>query len=164
MFQKGQSGNPAGPAKGTRHKITMLAEKLMAADVETIVAAVLTAARNGDMAAAKIILDRIAPVRRSRAFALPAVTCEADKAKAHEAVLDAVANGDLMPGEIRDVCRLIDRVARECGRIGIAGAGWRDGPARSSTSRIPAMTWPIIIYAGTSARRLECCFNSKPGC
>ena len=29
MFQKGQSGNPAGPAKGTRHKITMLAEKLM---------------------------------------------------------------------------------------------------------------------------------------
>jgi hypothetical protein len=115
MFQKGQSGNPAGPAKGTRHKITMLAEKLMAADVETIVAAVLTAARNGDMAAAKIILDRIAPVRRSRAFALPAVTCEADKAKAHEAVLDAVANGDLMPGEIRDVCRLIDRVARECG-------------------------------------------------
>ena len=25
MFQKGQSGNPAGPAKGTRHKITMLA-------------------------------------------------------------------------------------------------------------------------------------------
>jgi hypothetical protein len=26
------------------------------------------------------------------------------------------------------------------------------------------MTWPITIFAGTSARRLECCFNSKPGC
>jgi len=27
MFKKGQSGNPAGPAKGTRHKITMLAAR-----------------------------------------------------------------------------------------------------------------------------------------
>jgi Family of unknown function (DUF5681) len=115
-FQKGQSGNPAGKPKGARHKTTILAERLLLDDVEKIVNAVLTAARNGDMTAAKIILDRIAPVsRRSRAFALPAVTCEADKAKAHEAVLDAVANGDLMPGEIRDVCRLIDRIACECG-------------------------------------------------
>jgi hypothetical protein len=110
-FQKGQSGNPAGKPKGARHKTTLLAERLMQDDVEKIVNAVVADAINGDMTAAKIILDRIAPVRRSRAFALPAVTCEADKAKAHEAVLDAVANGDLMPGEIRDVCRLIDRVA-----------------------------------------------------
>jgi hypothetical protein len=48
MFQKGQSGNPAGPAKGTRHKITMLAEKLMQDDVENVVAAVVDAARKGD--------------------------------------------------------------------------------------------------------------------
>jgi len=94
--------------------------------------------------AAKIILDRIAPVRRSRAFALPAVTCEADKAKAHEAVLDAVANGDLMPGEIRDVCRLIDRVARECGadrdcagrrRMALDEGGARPSRARSRQRR-----------------------------
>src|ERR1700730_16479084 len=66
MFQKGQSGNPAGPAKGTRHKITLLAEKLMQGDVENVVTAVVDAARKGDMTAAKIILDRIAPVRRDR--------------------------------------------------------------------------------------------------
>jgi hypothetical protein len=34
-------------------------------NVENIVNAVLTAARRGDMTAAKIILDRIVPVRRS---------------------------------------------------------------------------------------------------
>jgi hypothetical protein len=66
-FQKGQSGNPAGKPKGARHKTTLMAERLMQDDVENIVNAVLTAARNGDMMAAKIILDRIAPVRRSRA-------------------------------------------------------------------------------------------------
>ena len=57
MFQKGQSGNPAGPAKGTRHKITMLAEKLMQDDVDNVVAAVVDAARKGDMMAARIILS-----------------------------------------------------------------------------------------------------------
>jgi hypothetical protein len=89
MFQKGQSGNPAGPAKGTRHKITMLAEKLMAADAENIVAAVVTAARNGDMTAAKIILDRLVPVRRSSSFDLPRVECRADRLAARAAILDA---------------------------------------------------------------------------
>jgi len=63
-FQKGQSGNPAGKPKGARHKTTLLAERLLLDDVEKIVNAVLTAARNGDMTAAKIILDRIAPVSR----------------------------------------------------------------------------------------------------
>jgi hypothetical protein len=72
-FQKGESGNPAGKPKGARHKTTLLAEKLMQDDVEKIVNAVLTAARNGDMMAAKIILDRIAPVGRSSSFDLPRI-------------------------------------------------------------------------------------------
>jgi len=51
-FQKGESGNPAGKPKGARHKTTLLAERLMQDDVEKIVNAVLTAARNGNMLAA----------------------------------------------------------------------------------------------------------------
>src|ERR1700730_10926676 len=58
QFQKGQSGNPAGKPKGARHKATLMAERLMQDDVGEIVRAVVTAARNGDMMAAKIILDR----------------------------------------------------------------------------------------------------------
>jgi hypothetical protein len=112
MFQKGQSGNPAGPAKGTRHKITMLAEKLMAADAENIVAAVVTAARNGDMTAAKIILDRLVPVRRSNSFDLPRIECRADRLPARAAILEAVANGDLTPSDAMDVFTLVDKFAR----------------------------------------------------
>ena len=72
-FQKGRSGNPAGKPKGARHKTTILAERLMHDDAEKIVNAVIAAACNGDMTAAKIILDRIAPVRRSSSFDLPRI-------------------------------------------------------------------------------------------
>jgi ribosomal protein L17 len=114
MFQKGQSGNPAGPAKGTRHKITMLAEKLMAVDAENIVAAVVTAARNGDMAAAKIILDRIAPVSRRQcvSFDLPKIESLDDEVAARGVVLSAVADGDLTPGEAAVISELIDELGR----------------------------------------------------
>ena len=44
-----KKGNPAGNPRGARHKATLLAERLMQDDVEKIVNAVLTAARNGDM-------------------------------------------------------------------------------------------------------------------
>src|SRR4051794_35064590 len=40
-FQRGQSGNPAGKRKGTRHRVTVLAERLMADDTEAIVLSVL---------------------------------------------------------------------------------------------------------------------------
>src|SRR3982074_2669580 len=101
MFQKGQSGNPAGPAKGTRHKITMLAEKLMQDDVENVVAAVVDAARDGDMTAARIVLDRIVPARRDNpvSFDLPKIERPADAVTASAAILSAVAEGRLTPGE-----------------------------------------------------------------
>ena len=83
-FKKGQSGNPAGKPKGTRHKTALLAEKLMSDDVEAIVKAVVDAAKSGDLTAAKIVLDRIAPARRDNPvrFELPAIESPADAAKA----------------------------------------------------------------------------------
>jgi len=65
-FQPGQSGNPKGKPKGLRSRITQLAEKLMEDDAEAVVKAVVSAAKGGDMAAARIILDRICPARKSR--------------------------------------------------------------------------------------------------
>jgi hypothetical protein len=98
-WEKGQSGNPAGKPIGARHKTTLMAERLMQEDAGKIVNAVITAAINGDMMAAKIILDRIAPVRRSNSFALPAIECREDKLPARTAILEAVANGLLTPSE-----------------------------------------------------------------
>jgi hypothetical protein len=109
-FQKGQSGNPAGRPIGARHKVTLMAEKLMADDAGKIVNAVIAAAINGDMMAAKIILDRIAPVRRSTSFHLPAIESRADEPPARMAILEAVANGLLTPSEATNMFDLIERV------------------------------------------------------
>jgi hypothetical protein len=65
-FQKGQSGNPRGKPKGARNTTTVMAEKLMQNDAKDIVRAVLEAAKGGDMTAARLVLERISPVRKGR--------------------------------------------------------------------------------------------------
>jgi hypothetical protein len=60
-FRPGQSGKAAGKPKGTRHRITMLAENLMEKDAEQIVEVVLAAAKGGEIPAIKLVLDRMAP-------------------------------------------------------------------------------------------------------
>jgi hypothetical protein len=109
-FQPGQSGNPAGKPKGARHRTTLLAEKLMQADAEDIVKSVLDAAKGGDMTAARIVLDRIVPARRDSpvSFELPKIETASEAAKAMSSILDAVACGELTPGEADGVARIVD--------------------------------------------------------
>ncbi len=109
-FPKGRSGNPRGKPKGARHTTTLLAERLMQDDAENIVNAVLTAAREGDMTAARIVLDRILPARRDNPvnFTLPKIKRPADAVAASSALLAAVAGGRLTPGEALEVSKLIE--------------------------------------------------------
>lgn len=109
-FQPGQSGNPAGKPKGARHKTTLLAEKLMQDDAEDVVNAVITAAKSGDMTAARIVLDRIAPARRDNpvSFPLPKIESAADASMAMASVLSAVADGEISPSEAEQIARMIE--------------------------------------------------------
>jgi hypothetical protein len=113
-FRKGRSGNPAGKPKGARHKTTLLAERLLQDDAEAVVKAVVAAAKGGDMAAARLVLDRIAPARRDNpiALTLPEVTSAADASKAMGSILAAVAAGDLSPSEGGEVAKLLDAFTR----------------------------------------------------
>ena len=47
-FQKGQSGNPAGRAQGSRTKSAMFAEAILEKEREEIINAVVKAAKAGD--------------------------------------------------------------------------------------------------------------------
>ena len=108
-FQPGQSGNPAGKPRGARHKTTLLAEKLMQDDAEGVVKRVIEAAKGGDMTAARIVLDRIAPARRDSpvTIALPKIETAADAAKAMAAILAAVASGAVTPSEADQVAKIV---------------------------------------------------------
>ena len=103
-------GNPGRP-KGARCRATLLAEKLMSADTRAIVQAVITAARAGDMTAARIVLDRIAPIRKGRPlrFNLPegGGTAE-DVSVALAAVVEGMAAGDLTPDEAQMVASVLE--------------------------------------------------------
>jgi hypothetical protein len=109
-FVAGKSGNPRGKAHGTRHNITVLAERLMGNDVKVVVAQVVEKAKGGDMTAARLILDRIVPARRGRPvqFTLPVVVTTADLVAALGAILAAVAAGELTPDEGAAVAGLIE--------------------------------------------------------
>jgi hypothetical protein len=105
-FRPGNRGRP----KGSRHKVTVLCEKLMRDDATEIVRAVIAAARSGDMTACKIVLDRIAPVRKGRPirFNLPDSRNAEDVAAALEAVVGAMANGELTPDEAQMVANVLE--------------------------------------------------------
>ena len=51
-FQPGNAGRP----KGARNKRTLLAEQIMADDLESVAQAVVTATKHGDMAAARSVI------------------------------------------------------------------------------------------------------------
>src|SRR6266404_5105931 len=55
QFEPGQSGNPAGRPRSARNRATVLAEKLMQDDIEDVVRAVVDAAKERDMTAAKLV-------------------------------------------------------------------------------------------------------------
>jgi Family of unknown function (DUF5681) len=109
-FQKGQSGNPGGKPKGARNRTTVLAEKLMQDDTKDIVRAVLAAARGGDMTAARLVLERISPVRRGRPvhLDLPTVRTASDVAEGISALMRAIASGELTPDEAATVAGIFE--------------------------------------------------------
>jgi Family of unknown function (DUF5681) len=114
-FQKGQrSANPAGKRKGTRSRKTIWIEELMAGDIEAVVAKVCKKAKDGDMTAAKMILDRISPPRKGRAapFALPAIVIAADVVAALAAVTAAMSAGKISPAEAVEIAAVIETARR----------------------------------------------------
>src|SRR4051812_32310521 len=83
-FQPGQSGNPAGKPKGTRHRVTMLAELLLDREAEVLVRKAIELALADDTVALRLCMERIMAPRRDRAvcFKLPELGSAQDAMKA----------------------------------------------------------------------------------
>ena len=96
-FQKGISGNPAGRPKGSRNKATILAESLLDGEAEAITRKAIELAKEGNMVAIRLCLDRLLPPQRARSitFALPEIATPADLPAAYDALLQAASNGEI---------------------------------------------------------------------
>jgi hypothetical protein len=109
-FKKGESGNPRGRAKGSRHKATLAALALLEGDLEAITQVCVDKAKAGDLMAVKLILDKLLPTRRERSINLkfPNVKGTQDLPRALETVMQAVAAGELTPGEGQTITAMLE--------------------------------------------------------
>ena len=109
-FEPGQSGNPAGKAKGTRNRTTVALETILQDEAESITRKAIELAQAGDTVALRLCMDRLIPVRKDRpiTFTLPEIETAADLTKATRALLEGVANGEITPSEAAELSKLVE--------------------------------------------------------
>ena len=109
-WKPGQSGNPKGRPVGSGEVAKLRAA--IAADVPAILKSLTDAALSGDVQAAKLLLERVLPAlkpaEQMQAVNIPEGTLT-DKGRA---VLDAVAAGELAPGQGAALLAAIGTLAR----------------------------------------------------
>ncbi len=113
-FQKGESGNPAGRPRGARNRTTMLMQDLLADHAEAIGRKAIALAQEGDIAAIRVCMDRLAPARKDEpvAFDLPPLDTATDSVAAAARIVAAVAAGELTPSEAAELAKVIDVYVR----------------------------------------------------
>ena len=104
-----QPGNP-GKQKGTRHRVTRAMQELLDGEAEALTRRAVDMALAGDPVALRLCLDRLLPVLRERPVSvdLPPMASPKDAVAASAALLQAVAAGEIAPGEARELGRLIE--------------------------------------------------------
>lgn len=109
-FAPGSPGKPPG----SRHRATQAVQALLEGEAEALTRKAVERALEGDTAALRLCLERIAPARKHTpvTFPLPAMTSAADAAAAAGAILGAVAAGDLTPAEGAHVMALVETYRR----------------------------------------------------
>jgi len=110
-WQPGQTGNPKGRPPG-KSEITRLRTSV-AEHVPQIVEQLVTAAKAGDVQAARLILERVLPpvraIEQAQSLNLPDQGTLTDKA---HAVLAAASIGDLAPGQAAQLITALGTVAK----------------------------------------------------
>jgi hypothetical protein len=88
----------------------MLAEKLLDGEAEAMVRVAIEKAKQGDVIALRLCLDRILPPRRDRPviFNIPPVQSASDAAAAMAAITVAVRRGELTPVEGVELSHVIE--------------------------------------------------------
>ena len=99
-----------GRRRGSRNKRTLLVEKMLEGELETMVTVLLRLAREGDIRAISEVLARIAPARRGAVIVLPdfpTITSVNDVPAALARLAENVAAGNISPEEAASVATVL---------------------------------------------------------
>ena len=109
-WKPGQSGNPKGRPPGVGEVSKLRAA--LAVDVPDILQTVVTAAKNGDTQAARLILERVLPALKAVEPMRPLSLPDGSLTDQGRAVLASVAAGELAPGQGAALLGAIGTLAR----------------------------------------------------
>jgi Family of unknown function (DUF5681) len=113
-FKPGRSGNPAGRKPGVRNRSSLLDDAISDDDIRSIVAKIVSKAKEGDVACAKLIWDRVAAPSKNRTVEIGLVEVgryDGDEAilASYGAIVRGVAGGQISPTEALELAELLDR-------------------------------------------------------
>ena len=121
-YQKGESGNPAGRPRGS-HTASKIREQIDSA-LPGILPTIIESARNGDMTAAKLLLDRVCPTLKPQALPINLPT-DGTLVTQGNTVIQAALSGQVPPdigaqlitalshqGKLIELQELTERLAR----------------------------------------------------
>ena len=96
-FKSGNSGRP----KGSLNRVTLAIQSLLDGEGEELTRKAIELAKEGDLTALKLCLERICPPRKSRPIAidLPDVKTSEGVSLAQTSVVQAVGEGEITPEE-----------------------------------------------------------------
>jgi hypothetical protein len=122
-----KAGNPGRP-RGSRNRVTALLDVLADGDLEAIYSKIIGMAKGGDLVAAKMVLDRVAPAPRARAVEIDLATFgKHDGAeaiiKSLAAIVHAVASGEVSPAEGLELAALVDKQRQAIAELRPDGMG-----------------------------------------
>jgi hypothetical protein len=96
-WKPGQSGNPSGRKPGTG-QIAKLRETI-AQSIPELLENLIEKARDGDVQAARLLIERVIPPMRAAELAQPLTLPDGSLTDQGRAVLRSVAAGELAPGQ-----------------------------------------------------------------
>ena len=105
-----RSGNPNGKPKGTRNKTTLAMEALLDGEAEAITRKVIEKAKEGDMVAIRLCLERTISAVKSRPIEidLPPVETAEDIEAVQGAVIAAMAKGEITPDDASTIANVLE--------------------------------------------------------
>lgn len=109
-WKPGQSGNPKGKPKGVG-SVQKLREEI-GEQIPAIINQLLAAAKNGDVQAARLLLERVLPPLKAVEQASPLTLSDGSLTEQGRAVLAAVGAGELAPGQGAQLITAIGSLAR----------------------------------------------------